>query len=199
MNAQVKIDTLFQSATINLNPLALLAAFECSADKDIRPYLNGVLIEVRNGGAFVVGCDGTIICVIKQHAGAVPDFSVIVPNDVIKRINKKSDTIELTYEEDKDRWTIDGIRFAPLEGRYPDWRRVMSEPDDVQHKFQIHPDLFNSGFKAVKTFYGAKVIPDILSCEKGSAVIMHAGDDVFVIKIMGIRSNHQPQYVGMTF
>lgn len=199
MNAQVKLDTLFQSATINLNPLALLAAFECSADKDFRTYLNGVCIEVRNGGAFVVGCDGNIICVIKQHAGDVPDFSVIVPNDVIKRINKKSDTIELTYEEDKDRWTIDGIRFVPIDGRYPDWRRVMSEPDDVPHKFQINPELFNSGFRAVKAFYGTKVIPDILSCEKGTAIIMHCGDDVFVVKVMGIRSDSQPQYVRMKF
>jgi DNA polymerase-3 subunit beta len=200
MNAAVKyqLDTLFQSATINLNPLALLAASQCAAEKDVRFYLNGVYVDVKSSTAFIVGCDGHMIGVFKQYAGDVPDFSVIIPLEVIKKIDKKANTVELSYEEDKDRWSLSGIRFVPVDGRYPDWRKVAdTNVDETPHKTQINPELTARAAKAFKVFYGSKVIPDTLSCQNGLAVIMHVGDNNSMVKIMGIRADHHPKYIAM--
>lgn len=198
MNAAVK-NTIFQSITINLNPLSLLAASQCAAEKDIRFYLNGVYVDVKKTSAYIVGCDGHMIGVFKQYAGDIPDFGVIIPLDVIKKINKKANVVELCYEEDKDRWSLDGVRFVPVDGRYPDWRAVAdTKVDETPHKTKIDPELTARAAKAFKLLYGSKLIPDTLSCQNGLAVIMHAGDNQSMVKIMGIRPDHHLKYNPMT-
>lgn len=177
-----------------LFPRLIFAAAECAAAKDIRTYICGVRLEFRNNNCFIVGTDGTMIGVFKQYA-EMPDVEVTIPHDVIKRINKKADYITLRF--DNGQWVIDGIELKPVEGAYPDWRRVITAPDVIQEQVMVDPELFARGAKAIKHAYSSKVMPDTLSTRCGEGIIMHTGDSEGFVLIMGIQKNKRPDYKPM--
>ena len=172
----------------------IFAAAECAATKDIRNYLNAVCIEFRRNQCFVIGTDGQMVGVFKQYA-EIPDMTILIPHDVIKRINKKAEYVVLKITGDE--CVIDGIEFKQVDGKYPDWRRVISSPDTTQEQVMVDPDLFARGAKAIKHAFGSKRMPNTVSSQAGEAVIMHVGDTNGFVLIMGIRKNHRPAYQPM--
>ena len=190
MTAQASI-----SLKTELFPRLIFAAAECAATKDIRTHICGVRLEFRNNNCFVVGTTGTMLGVFKQYAD-MPDIEVTIPHDVIKRINKKADYITLRLNNGQ--WVIDGIEFKPVDGAYPDWRRVVTAPDVNQEQVMVDPELFARGAKAIKYAYSSKVMPGTLSTHGGEGIIMHAGDSNGFVLVMGIRKTKRPDYIPMT-
>jgi DNA polymerase III sliding clamp (beta) subunit (PCNA family) len=189
MTAQANI-----SLRTELFPRLIFAAAECAATKDIRTQICGVRLEFRNNNCFIVGTTGTMVGVFKQYAD-MPDIEVTIPHDVIKRINKKADYVTLRL--DNGQWVIDGIEFRPVEGFYPDWRRVITAPDVIQEQVMVDPELFAKGAKAIKYAFGSKVMPGTLSTQGGEGIIMHVGDSNGFVMIMGIRKTKRPYYKPM--
>ena len=116
--------TQFHIKQSTLDAMLLIAA-----KKDIRYYLNGVYIEFNDQITRAVGCDGHKLGIFQN---AAPDNrgngSIIIPRDVIENLPKKCDI--LTFSQISDtRWQIDTgnatIKFAPLDAKYPDFRRVV--------------------------------------------------------------------------
>lgn len=113
---------------IELESRYIRAAMLCSEPaKSFRYYLAGVSIESdSNSRAVICATNGHILFAAKS---AIENYSIpnlIVPIDTLKRAltGHKSETVELEIGE---RTAINGLQFAPIDGTFPDWRRVIPE------------------------------------------------------------------------
>lgn len=102
----------------------LKAALLFAAKKDVRNYLNGVLIEWDNDNVFIVATDGHRLFAAKHHADEPMDpGSAIIPHADVKLAltGYKLDEIVFTPAAN----TLARVSFQPIDGTFPDWRRVV--------------------------------------------------------------------------
>jgi DNA polymerase-3 subunit beta len=128
--------------TLNLKTLAAVNLF--ASNESTRYYLNGVLVEARADHVMYVATDGHRMMAYRENLepleeNAAPRLTgdFIIPSDVCKRLKPKSakysyqETANLTREGDAALrlTTLDGTAhiFKPIDGTYPDWRRVVPE------------------------------------------------------------------------
>lgn len=114
---------------------ALKAAIHCAAKKDIRYYLQSVLIEFEAGAPFcrVVSTDGHVLFAGLSRCAPVSEtVNLLIPIEtaqlVLKTLQKKQEIIAITQVDGV--YKIHGvyeIGFKPVDGRFPDWRRVVPE------------------------------------------------------------------------
>jgi DNA polymerase III sliding clamp (beta) subunit (PCNA family) len=197
--------TTLNPITINAN--ALRAAVHCVADKkDLRYYLHGVYVKVKQGKAtnapraIVASTNGCILFVglseveaIDGNIGAWFDYSLIIPIDAIKSLDKKAHTVHLSQIE-ANTYRLGNTVFTPIDGQYPDIARVIPDSEQLAKREQ-KPAVYNTGYlasanKALQTYYGAK--PDTtyqLNQYGDDAAIMHAGTNDVQVIVMPIRSN----------
>jgi len=145
---------------ISRNKLKAAALF--SARDDIRFYLNGVLIESTPMQTRIVATDGHALFVAKDDAKDenVGTFTGIVPNDTVKQIlawkgpYKAAPVIFTTNEditgEHRAEWAGNTAVFKLLDGKFPDYARVVPEKvsGDASH---IDPELLMKCKTAAKT------------------------------------------------
>lgn len=141
----------------------LRAALNCAAKKDIRYYLQGVLLEVTQSGVMhLVGTDGHVMfCgVIYEpewtETPQVGPWSMIIPADVIARECKGRGTVELKAMD--SRYTLGASVFSPLDARYPDWRRVSIQPDPEPKPGSYNPALLSAAKAALMDWFDSKKI-----------------------------------------
>ena len=199
--------TLLNPITINAN--ALRAAVHCVADKkDLRYYLHGVYVKVKQGKAanapraIVASTNGCILFVglsEVEPADASPsidawfDQSLIIPIDAIKSLDKRAHVVHLS-QIDANTYRLGNTVFTPIDGVYPDIARVIPDNEQLAKREQ-KPAVFNPGYlasanKALQTYYGAK--PDTtyqLNQYGDDSAIMHAGTNDVQVVVMPIRSN----------
>src|SRR5574340_1035740 len=110
-----------------------LKALLCFAAKaDARYYLNGVLIEVRSGEVRGVATNGHFIGVAKLGvAGGGADGEWILRREWVEGIVKRRDIYTLTLS-DPALVASRGFSAKPIEGKFPDWRRVAQHPTGEQ-------------------------------------------------------------------
>ncbi len=118
----------------------LRAALTHSASKDIRYYLNGVLLEfTASGDVHIVSTDGYRMFCGLINAAYVKwtdqpqkgPFRIIVPADAIKTASKGKGVVTLSALPD-GRYSLGDSLFAPIDGKFPDWRRVI--PDTAKEQ-----------------------------------------------------------------
>lgn len=118
--------------------IRLLKAANLAASKEhTRYYLGGVAVQADARGSYLVATDGHRLLAFRQSGecyGGDP-IDIIIPSDIIAgiKLNKHVETAELTKDSDKA-WRLDycgtSIIFAPIDGRFPDWRLVVPETTD---------------------------------------------------------------------
>lgn len=143
--------------TITLTRAQLRSALIFAAEKDIRYYLNGVLLQVGEcGDCRLVATDGHRLAVLAvgDHPGATPG-EYIIPREAIKPVKRASRTngqsvqvdICIPAENGDTRGTaliksgadiIAGGALIP--GKFPDWQRVCPEPSRMSGE----PGTFNA-------------------------------------------------------
>lgn len=110
--------------TIEIPTAILKAALVCASTEKVRYYLNGVYVDPKG---FLVSTDGhRLFCgKIDFDPGQAPFEGWIIPSDAIKRAltGYKADTITIAPDR------VGAIMCAPVDGTYPDWRRVV--PDEL--------------------------------------------------------------------
>jgi hypothetical protein len=121
-----------------------------------------------------------------------------IPLDTCKKISKKADTVILESLPDGN-YLIDGIRFTPLDGRYPDYTRVITRHDQVTG--DNTPSNFNweylvQGNDALNTYYGGKNKVYALVQRGNDAGLMHNGENTAVVVIMPMRVKDIGNYQG---
>ena len=174
---------------IAMNKNQMLAATHCAGKKDIRPYLNGVLVErCTNGDVHVVGCDGHRIFAGKVNVEPNPvaePVRAIVPLDVVVEACKGKGSVTLEKYDDTY-WKINGLLFVPIVGIYPDWRRVFQTTEPlVPVVHQVNPIYYTLGEKALQTWVGKKMTP--FAKHQARNVLMTVENDFAAVIIMPMR------------
>lgn len=191
---------------------AIKAAAQCAATKDIRYYLCGVLVEFtgKTDRAIVVGTDGHMLfaglATITQDAGSAPipekGAQIIIPIDVCKKVkptHKNNPFITLS-QIGPQQWQLGDILFTPIDGKFPDWRRVVPRYDDVNSAEQVpayyQPELLMRALAALRAYRDAPNLTPDLYQRGQSAAVMHDGTNECVVVVMPCRPCGQ-KYQGL--
>ena len=117
--------------SILLKPLYIHAlAAHIAPKNDVRHYLNGVRVEVRDGLVFYIATDGRMLAALKHEARPEEDgIEFTIPRaDAIKIKRKKNKPFTVANRhEDTHTWRLPDLAqsFGTIEGQYPDWRKVL--------------------------------------------------------------------------
>lgn len=164
----------------------LSAAAVFAGAQGIRYYLNGVFVEVHQAEVRCVATDGSMagVCRSLTEQEEMPD--VIVPNETIKVVlaANKSEVLALEFEGGK--WSIGGIPFKPVDGTYPDYRRII--PREHSGKAAQFNPAFIAAFAKAGKALGFKSAPIIRHNGEGGAQVQFYGCDDFVGVIMPLRA-----------
>lgn len=145
----------------------LKALIEMAAKQDVRYYLNGILIE--SDSRAMVATDGVALMATWSDPDKLDDQGadadglaigehVMLPRDIAVSAVKlagKNPHMELTKRDGK--YYLDNLQFTPIEGRYPDWRRIIpgSTIFDADHApGQFNPDYLSTIKKAYRLMEG---------------------------------------------
>jgi hypothetical protein len=179
----------------------LRAAMQCAATKDIRSYIVGVHVEcTQSGDMHIVATDGHQILVGKIPAPNIiwtgdpqkGPWRMTIPLDALKRETKGSGTVDLTALPD-GRYQLGSTVFAPVDGTFPDWRRVCQFTAPTAPVVnQIDPRLLMSAQSAVMTWHGDKSLTTSTHVEHGDRIcrVIGTSDAAFAI-IMPLRNERK--------
>jgi hypothetical protein len=137
------METAQMSYTIFISLATLRAARTHAAEKDIRSYLQGVYLDTVAGK--VVATDGHRLFVANARGVKSVHPAVIVANETIDAAlkqftgeyarGKSLGAVDVTITIDETRVTIGtptgSVTGKALDGRFPDWRRVVPKAEDV--------------------------------------------------------------------
>ena len=180
-----------RTATIRLQALAAIALV--SSTEEPRYYLNGVLLEIEPRTVTYVATDGYRLAAYRHElAENEPDNALlgdfIIPTEHCRpfkltptglRLDPRATlsstdgaVLELAYG-------VNAIRFAPIDGTFPDWRRVC--PVTVDGKTaQFNPDLWAS-FKKLGEILGAGKLPVLSHNGDGPALVTWENPMTFAV------------------
>ena len=193
---------------INIQASALQAALICAAKKDVRYYLNGVHVEFTSARhALCVGTDGAMLgAFAAEYTGEDPPklgTSFVIPYETIKglKLARNQTTVSLTLASDGSCGTLGDRMFKPVDGRYPDFRRVVPTPSDVDHENQtastVNPSLLVRGVDALRTFRGKPEHAPFLIQRGTDAAVLHDGGDEAVVVVMPMRLTGETRFLGI--
>lgn len=182
----------------------LKAALLFAAKKDVRNYLNGVLIEWDDDTVFVVATDGHRLFAGRHGIDKpVEPGSVIVPYDDVKRAltGYKTGYIEFTpndsvgvrLQHGLQTATLGSVSFQPLYGTYPDWKFVV--PSEISGEAaQFNPAYVGDLAKASKALGIKDAQAHIHHNGMSAALVTFGGrEDCFAI-LMPLRSSETEQH-----
>lgn len=131
-------DTTPDTARCTLPLAALAAVSPFMASKDVRFYLNGMLLQAATGGRAdgtpatrLVATDGHALVAVRHEAGEVDRWAgpdTIVPRELVEwALRQKAPTVTVARDGDTVTVTANGLSMsAPrIDGRFPDWQAVM--------------------------------------------------------------------------
>lgn len=167
--------------------------------KDVRYYLNGMLLEKKSTSLYTVATDGYRLGIAKHFVqeNIVP-FSVIIPRkgivELYKLLNIKPQLIRFLIGKNNIRIYIEELIFTAqlIEGQYPDYKSVLLKkknyPIILNHK-RLKQSLLRVAILAHKNFCGIemhikknefKVLSDNQEEEKAedSFKINYLGDEI---------------------
>jgi DNA polymerase-3 subunit beta len=120
-----------------------------AAKKDVRYYLNGVLVERRGYDVFIVATDGHVLGALHsqrdKQADAGGDASLIIPREVIEGIDKRGMPDAILSQDGEDSWrlvtSVKTIPFTPIKGEFPRWRDAIPKHAQMGAPDQFDPRL----------------------------------------------------------
>lgn len=128
---------------ITVKTQSIKAACGMAATKDVRYYLVGVQILVRDDGTVHVRATDGFVAFddVMPEKSAYAPAEFIIPLDVAKSISKvKSHVVEITLSAD-GRYECAGFIFKPVDGKFPDVDRVMPKRDASFDSVMVHYDF----------------------------------------------------------
>jgi hypothetical protein len=115
----------------------LKAMLVVAPTKDVRYYLNGILVEPSGA---IVATDGHRVLVARGAASEDPEAKdVIIPTDAVKQaLAGKLEYLTLTGNK------LGNVEFTPCEGTFPEWRRVV--PTEISSSEETNRAQFNASY-----------------------------------------------------
>ena len=172
--------------TVSINALKGLDLL--AGKSDIRYYLNGVNVEFSESCTRLVATNGHILGIenLTQNLVNTGAGSLIIPSDIIKAlkpVSKNADIVQIK-QIDATHYEIDnyGVKttFAGIEGKFPDYARVVSGAKTSGQAAQYNPDYLATFLKAAKLLTGQKSFIEI--------EVMQNGHSAALINIVGLAS-----------
>lgn len=145
--------------SVTINRTSLRALLPLAAKEDIRHYLNGIAFEIDANVVRLIATDGHCMGILRHELAEEEredgrSLTVIMPRDVCERAAKRNaiDWIRLECAEG-EAWSIvdceSRVTFKPVDGRFPDWRRVV--PSKVTGiASPINPELLGRFVKSAR-------------------------------------------------
>lgn len=106
------------------------------ARDDVRYYLNGILLEWTATNLRAVATDGHRLALMDREVAEAPEeIRVILPRKGVQELERlladTEDPISLAFTPNHVRFDLPSVTFTTklIEGRFPDYRRVIPEPD----------------------------------------------------------------------
>lgn len=175
---------------VNLKYLQALAK-HISPKSDIRYYLNGVLFEVTQAGRFYVATDGHKLVAIRearQDGDTIGQW--IIPRDVILGIKLQKAgrnpvehaELEIDGAKAKLDYCSTGTVFAFVDGKFPDWRRVVPTAPTGEIA-QYNPDLLVAVRDCAAATVGAGKWAGLYLAHNGTGA--------------GLYQSHSPDFIGI--
>ena len=123
-----------KTVSITIPANFIVALSNLAATKDVRYYfLNGVYISSKKGVLSMVATDGHLLGCLSK----LTDFSLILSNDTVKKMSIFKDkdvtlTLQASCHEDTVLFgDVEGLKFEAVDGKYPDFERVLHPVDKV--------------------------------------------------------------------
>ena len=186
------------------------AAIYTSAVSDIRYYLNGICLEATEERTITVGCDGKILSVM-TFTPDTPNsiITLIVPLDIVKHLTKKHDVVTFTGD-DKNNWKMEttdkncnriSINFNGIEGKYPEWRRVVPSETKIKETepamAQFRAENLLAMEKCAKILGGGFIHLEQRGCDAARASMTDYPDFVGVVMpVRAEKGNINPALTG---
>ena len=178
---------------------ALKACALSAGKKDVRYYLNGVLIEPRANDALCVGTDGHRMTVARSEADGFngSGFELIVPIDrvnlALKAAAKNQETLLL--ENDGSGYRLGGIPFIAMDGKFPAWRHTVPTIELVEGQEKaatFNPAYLVDAAKSIAAYEGRPASKAVLGGFRlfqngNSGAIMRGIDPGCFVIIMPVR------------
>lgn len=138
---------------INSKVLIALSAFVGCKDERKR-CLDSIYVKVEHGQMDVVGTCGKILGKFSKST-ELPDFSAIIPIEMIAFIKKYDGTVEFEIRENSVQVSFNNqnATFGLIEARYPEYNRIIPKDTNSQSA-NYDVDLLNMIVKANKSVKG---------------------------------------------
>ena len=107
----------------------LKAVFNAVSNEETRRYLCGVQVEINAKGTTLVATNGHMLLAAHDETNTLDELvSLIIPADIVKGFKpaRGQDLVELSTD-DGETWRLGNTLFQPVDGTYPDWRRVIPQ------------------------------------------------------------------------
>ena len=116
------------------------------AQQDIRYYLNGLLIEIKDKNINIVGTDGHRLSFTSSTINTTnTPTQVIVPRktiiELVKLLNDTEDPLEISFSKSQVGFKFSDINLITkiIDGKFPDYSRVI--PEGHKNSFNINRSL----------------------------------------------------------
>jgi DNA polymerase-3 subunit beta len=169
----------------------LRAALTHAAKSDVKYYLNGVHLEfTHSGDIHIIATDGKrMFCglVFAQHAkwtdaAQKGPFRLTVPYETVKAATKgKGDVVLLAM--DNGQYSLGDLIFTPIDGVYPDWRRVIPSTSREAIAAQYDWEFVADACAAVRTWHDSATTAPVfktyasgITGGSGDIGVMHGPD-----------------------
>lgn len=169
----------------------LLAVAVAAAVQDVRCYLKSVLVEISATETRLVATDGAILAAIRTSAEneTTEPFSFMIPVETISRV-KSSGSDVISLEIEKDRYALDGVAFSPVDGKFPDYRRVIPKYVNGEPSF-FDPELVARFAKIGKTLKAKGSTWIRQNGKNDAAVVLISGFEDFIGVLMPVRETEK--------
>ena len=132
------------AADIALPTDFLRAALVCASTEKSRYYLNGVYLDPTG---WIVATDGHRLFAARCPAVRALPEGLILPRDTVKAALAKSRRIDATLVAlGGGCYTLDAgpktVLFTPIDGHFPDWRRVVPTEASIGGPAHFDPDYY---------------------------------------------------------
>ena len=141
--------------TIEKNTLKALLLF--AGKKDIRYYLNGVIVDGKESK--LVASDGHRLITVKT---SYKGESFIISRELIERAlkvaNKHIDTIDVNYDETSKKVTMGELSEGAIDGRILDWQAVIPCTNLVISPAKLNHNYYSDAVNAYSLIHGVKTL-----------------------------------------
>ena len=143
----------------------------CMSIQDVRFYLNGLLLELRNDSIRTVATDGHRIAVNEivsdEFSALTEHYQLIIPRkailELLRLLNDSDEKINVCIDQNHIRFDLPSLSFTSklIDGRYPNYERALyirGEKEIILQKESFRAALQRAAILSHENHHGIKIV-----------------------------------------